>query len=747
MNVEHNNVIEKHKTGIYGLDQLFFGGIQLRLANGVADHVKTEGMIIVIKGHRVCYKTMLAMHLMHGLTKSLKLRNSDFFKSDVPKFYSLDEPEEELYDQYIDLLITRQIEKMIRETISGKTEDDDSQATPTPIGNLWENNRLARAFFRVDDGEEFMDAPTSPKLPNNFRNKLDVLMFERAVYYSCRTNALHFKVSDTDSHHNLLYFRRSNQIGEYLDEPSFKCLPERFKNDFVNAIFIGREGKKKESGYPKTSTIRLQSIIDSVEKDRQGDSSSSYLTPCIVIDGLSDIADQNLRSLPFTHISNVLRQVAPVSILVFDDRYDSVNLDADIVIEMRNDDNNSEEYSFNELRIAKSTFQSVAYGWHLYKRRDTGIEIFPSLHRILQRREYLNRVSTYTHRGVFDESYSEYIERLGDTAPQYDDFRDQRSYNKMLQLRKMYSHEGEWVLRSEAEDRKIKIGYLNDTLLSGIDTEKGVMEPSSYITAVIGNPNSFKRHMAMVKTFALSLKEEHSLVLLFDKDSTSMKRMMRCSGYQADKGLNIATCRESCCECSVSCSFIKNCMHCYEYIHFMSLRMGCITAEEILFVLEQQIDLSFKDGKHIKHIFIEDLQKIDYSFPFLKINRLFLSALVTFCRDKKVDLTILCDKNAALTRELCTLADNVVCMERDIADVDRSASILIERSSVPHEISKIVKYEIKDMLNLFKCDIYSRSLAINTDEDEFKKISEIGSMKGYWRKTIHTVEKKSKKRR
>ena len=55
--------------------------------------------------------------------------------------------------------------------------------------------------------------------------------------------------------------------------------------------------------------------------------------------------------------------------------------------------------------------------------------------------------------------------------------------------------------------------------------------------------------------------------------------------------------------------------------------------------------------------------------------------------------------------------------------------------------------EIKDMLNLFKCDIYSRSLAINTDEEEFKKISEIGSMKGYWRKTIHTVEKKSKKRR
>lgn len=740
--MERNNVIEKHRTGIYGLDQLFFGGIQLRLANNAdTDHTATEGMIIVIKGNRVCYKTLLAMHLMHGLTKSLKLRNSDFFQHDVPKFYSLDEPAGELYDQYIDLLITRQIEKMIRETISGRTEEDDPQITPMLIGNLWENNKLARAFFRVEDSEEFMDTPCSPKLPHNFQNELDYLMFERAVYYSTRTNALHFKVGNNDSHHNLLYFRRFNQMRPYLDNPNFKNLPERFRNDFVEAEFLGRECKQKDSGYPKTSTIRFQTIIDNIERVRQEDSSFSYLYPCVVVDGLSDICDQNLRTLPFTHISNVLRKVAPVSILVFDDRYDNINLDADIVIEMRNDDNNEEEYSFNELRIAKSTFQSVAYGWHQYKRRDTGIEVFPSLHRVLQIREHLTRISTFTHRGVFDESYAEYNDRINNISKGYDDFRAQRASYKTTQIRKMYYHES----KETASNDQTKIDYLGKTLLSGVGKDMSVMKPSSYVTAVIGNPNSFKRHVAMAKTFALALKGEHSLVMLFDKDSTIMKRMMRCSGYAADSntGLDVNKCPSSkdCSSCTVSCEFMDKCLDCYENIHFLSLRMGCITAEEILFVLEQQIDLSFKDGKHVKHIFIEDLQKIDYSFPFLKSNKLFLSALVTFCRDRKVDLTILSDKKASLTQELCTLADNVICMEREVKDRDRAATIRIERSSQPHEISKIMSYKIKDMLKLFRCDSESKEFIINNDDNGYYDISEIGSMKGYWRKTVHVVDK------
>lgn len=743
--MEQNNVIEKHKTGIYGLDQLFFGGIQLRLANSAHDYIKTEGMIIAIKGNRVCYKTMLAMHLMHGLTKSLILRNSNFFKSKVPKFYSLDEPEGELYDQYLDLLITRQIEKMIRETISGKTEEDDSQISSMPVKDLWENNILAKALFRVENGEEFKGTPSSPKLPFNFQNKLDVMMFERAIYYNTRTNALHFKVnSDNDSHHNILYFRRSNVMDDYLGNSSFRNLPDRFINDFVNAKFIGREGKEKVSGYPNTSTIRFQNIIDDIERSRHEEKSSSYLAPCVVIDGLSDICDQNLRTLPFTHISKALRQFAPVSILVFDDRYENVNLDADIVIEMRNNDDNDEKYSFNELRIAKSSFQTVAYGWHQYKKRDTGIEVFPSLHRVLQIRDYLTRISTFTHRGVFEESFSEYNERSA-SSYDYDAYLNQRVSHSMVSLRELYCHEAVNPQGSEEQMFNDACNYLKDTLFAGVEERKKNIKIQSYVTAVIGNPNSFKRHVAMARTFSLSLKGEHSLVVLFDKDSDNMKRMMRCSGYHAQNGLRLDKCppKEVCCDCSSKCDFIKNCMNCYNNIHFLSLRMGCITAEEILFVLDQQIELSFRDGKRIKHIFIEDLQKIDYSFPFLKSNKLFLSALVTFCREKKVELTILCDKNAGLTQELCTLADNVICMEREIENTNRFATIRIERSAIPHEICKIMKYEIKDMLSLFKCDVKSNSFTVSQSKDVISGFSEIGSMKGYWRKTIHTVEKNS----
>ena len=80
-------------------------------------------------------------------------------------------------------------------------------------------------------------------------------------------------------------------------------------------------------------------------------------------------------------------------------------------------------------------------------------------------------------------------------------------------------------------------------------------------------------------------------------------------------------------------------------------------------------------------------------------------------------------------------------MEREVKDRDRAATIRIERSSQPHEISKIMSYKIKDMLKLFRCDSESKEFIINNGDNGYYDISEIGSMKGYWRKTVHVVDK------
>ena len=98
--------MKKYSTGIKGLDTLFHGGIQL------SDSASGQGVIIAIRGARGCYKTILAMQLMHGLTKS---RTADFKKSnkmrfrDAPRFYSFNKDSVALNDLYIDLLIIQTI--------------------------------------------------------------------------------------------------------------------------------------------------------------------------------------------------------------------------------------------------------------------------------------------------------------------------------------------------------------------------------------------------------------------------------------------------------------------------------------------------------------------------------------------------------------------------------------------------------------------------------------------------------------
>ena len=80
--------------------------------------------------------------------------------------------------------------------------------------------------------------------------------------------------------------------------------------------------------------------------------------------------------------------------------------------------------------------------------------------------------------------------------------------------------------------------------------------------------------------------------------------------------------------------------------------MGCISTDELLYYLNEQLNICFDKNadKKIGRIIIDDLQKIDYSFPLLKDNDLFLSAIKNYCQKKSLDLVILCDKHAGLAK-------------------------------------------------------------------------------------------------
>ena len=152
----------------------------------------------------------------------------------------------------------------------------------------------------------------------------------------------------------------------------------------------------------------------------------------------------------------------------------------------------------------------------------------------------------------------------------------------------------------------------------------------------------------------------------------------------------------------------------------------------------------------------------------MKDEHLFLTALVTLCRENDVELQILCDKKAGLTKELCSLADNVVCINRDKADTN-SIVLYLERFAEHISPSEIIQYNIDNISELFKCDGADIRLdaIVREEKDEIKEIETnisntpgqgdtkadsmsnetecfkacikfkcIGSMKDYWRMKI-----------
>lgn len=196
--------------------------------------------------------------------------------------------------------------------------------------------------------------------------------------------------------------------------------------------------------------------------------------------------------------------------------------------------------------------------------------------------------------------------------------------------------------------------------------------------------------MATVHKLACLEYPMHTLFFLFDKNELDIRTRMICPAFYGD----------------VSEKRIKRCRKCAKFIHTYNKRMGCITLNEFFSILQEQISFYCKTAEKTgneyawMHIVIDDIQKIQFSFPFLRNTKLFFSTLMDICRQNKVKLTILCDKSSELTREVSSIADNVIDIRRDEKDI-YTVEFNIERRLNEHEPSRIVQLQIYDILHLF----------------------------------------------
>lgn len=703
--------VEKISTGIQGLDKVLLGGLQLPVINSEENvSPNGKGIIIVLKGNRGTDKTLFAMQIMHGIAKSLRHLE---VQPNTPIFYSLDKTEDQMNDMLLDFIIAQCIRKMIK---VGHSSQDKKWAGSLFADTMFDTSKIYAGTDKTEN---------PPTFPENLKTKIDYYISEGLVYYNIRTNSLHFRTArPVDSMANILFLRKHNKIDDYQE--CAKRFPangeDDFKNDFFKVLFNPHIQGAKEQEYRYTTTSShvfskilsdIQQKVEEREKEKQMPSS------CIVIDGLTKVNDSDLRNFDFSPFENTLRKSALVSIIVIDDLDEKLKISADILIEMGRMENEQVNYTSHGLRICKSVFQMSAYGWHQYKKRDYGIEVYPSAHLLLQQKRYLQQSVIYTRKGLLDEHYLRYVStREADNSTEDGELMEYEEYNRKIMA------EGNNTLRTlflkQRTSQKVSFNTVLQDLLGYAEAKT-----CGKFIALLGKPNSFKFYLSAGSCFCAAKRGIHTLFITYDRIIDNLREYVKCPAWKNENQLQCLTSDESetgiikenkpscIADCTIDCK-LKECSKCYKKIHPFNINMGCISTDELLYFLDEQLSLCFEKetntNNKIGRIIIDDLQKIDYSFPLLRCDGLFLSAIKNYCRRKNIDLIILCDKDAGLAQQLRSLADNVLCMKRE---GENTLSIFIEKYSGNIPPSKILKgsiqiksksdEETKSIYDIFSC--------------------------------------------
>jgi hypothetical protein len=328
----------KISTGIEGLDKLFYDeGLQLRL-NG------KDKLSIVILGATGTSKSLFAMQLLHGITKSINKALKKEFKEKlgISQFIGKNDANR-MKDMFLDYIISKSIKQIINETVQNSNEETQDNNENNNSNDRWKHNYFAFKFFNKSECEKFF--------PTNIFS-IDEYISKGIIRYNCEKSALEMNLSDNERRFIAHRKQYENLNLKNLEDESFKEWGEALMYDFFPIDIINQEDRK---------------LITTKGK----------IIPCIVIDTTKKENE------------SIKKDNALISITIIDDEKLIKMFEPDILIEMRSYEDLEINYYINQIRISKCTLQSAALGWHRYKKRDYGIEIYPSIHILLQKIDHM----------------------------------------------------------------------------------------------------------------------------------------------------------------------------------------------------------------------------------------------------------------------------------------------------------------------------------------------------------------------
>ena len=636
--------MKKIKTNVPGLDPLLHGGLQIDNMTGPASGDSQNSLVIVLRGKKGAYKHIFAMQLMHGIARSLGKRHKG--RDPQALYFSINKNTEKLNDSYIDFLIADWLDFITREshkeTLGFGPRDpentirDDKRKT---YELLFDSKLQKKGVYEELEAER-------ERMFKEYDGQIIDFISDNILTYNPRTNSLHFRRPYMgDGPRNLWAVRNHDTIDDYLRdmEQNYKSLKtgngtiaKHFREMFIkvnfNAHITGKDNKKSDSEfgdignierYSKTANVIYEDILDHLEKLLNGErindsndeeynreSSSGYFSTyrrseseetkekskydVIVIDGFSQFDDEHLKNLQFTTLHKVTRKLAHVTILVLDDREEAL-CDGDVIIELKKYEDSTQEYTYHQLQIVKSSFQEVANGWHQYKVQNDGVKVFPSIHFLLSKRYYMKTKTSEIGQSILEDSFEEYLDsklHLANSNPnneldvegfhfkEYNETKKKHHFERFMKILenhkkwKFLIDTGKDEIQKKIEREHFLLNQLSDVILGEslpveehccncpskpsnslkMNNEAGGMVDTCSIntlkcnikvhgevngwnrryatTVIVGNPNSFKRRIVLGKAYHWARRKEHVLIVLFGKNDDTLRKQLICPALQ-----------------------------------------------------------------------------------------------------------------------------------------------------------------------------------------------------------------------
>lgn len=657
--------LPKLPTGIRGLDKVLYGGIDANVLKALqigGNNIPRTPLVIVIKGSEDDNdKSMLAMQMLYGIAQSVENIKADYqhINSDwnKPVMYSTYYQTHKLDDMFLDYFISSSLQEILRKKAS---KDANVNLSSNIFTNLLfdSSNILCQGIS------------TKANIPYTaVANTTDAMIGDGIIYYNRRTNSLHVKADLTadDNKYNQVYLRKFDSINEYS---------QMYSNKQQDTLFYKYTGLHFLP-FSMIGHLTYSQLTTSIANPKE----------LIAVD-LSAYKD-----LAVTKINGLLNLLhdAKIVILVVDSTAEIPENRVNMMIELSQKVDNL--FVLKYLQITKSDSQDFAPGLHQYKKRDYGIEVYPRKELYLYERRYLQRALVYTHADAVTETYQQYMRQQkyyqGDDAVSYDDYKEELKKNKPF-----------FSLYPQNYMQQMSIDLLNKILIpvnplrqqnkkskekDDLMAEEYMYGNAGFVTAVVGKANTYKRFLTFGGIFGSACSKDHTLIVMMNKEESVTRRRLICPAkpWKVDK--------------------MDYCRECYGYIHFMNICMGNITPEEFLYYLEKQIEVpyDYESKKRIRRIVIDDLQILDFCFPRLEKNGLFLAALAELCRVHDIILYFLCDTASELLPTLRALADNVIFTKKDESG---HPLIFVEKfAGYTNTPSKMYCGKVKNVNKLFRC--------------------------------------------